>query len=311
MTVVMKIDLAGPRRRGLALGLNEAAGYLGVAAAAFATGALAASYAPRTVVWVGAALIAARRTAAQRLRRPRHRRARRATSSAAHGDAAAPPHALRGAFAQASLRDPVLRACSQAGLVNNLNDALAWGLAPLYLAAHGASVREIAIVAAAYPVVWGAGQLVTGWLSDHTGRKPLITGGMLVQAGALALLVAGGGAFAPSLARRRPARRRHGDGLPDADRRRLRRQPAARPRPRRSASTASGATSASSLGALIAGHRRRRCARRGRRSRSSPALTAASGSSSPPPHGSGTRSSNLPLSSDHRDQPQRRTTNGE
>ena len=99
----------------------------------------------------------------------------------------------------ASLRDPVLRACSQAGLVNNLNDALAWGLAPLYLAAHGASVREIAVVAAAYPVVWGAGQLATGWLSDHTGRKPLIAAGMLVQAGALGLLVAGGGAFAPSL----------------------------------------------------------------------------------------------------------------
>jgi MFS family permease len=85
-------------------------------------------------------------------------------------------------------------------LVNNLNDALAWGLAPLYLAAHGASVREIAVVAAAYPVVWGAGQLLTGWLSDHTGRKPLITAGMLVQAGALGLLVAGNGAFAPSLA---------------------------------------------------------------------------------------------------------------
>ena len=97
------------------------------------------------------------------------------------------------------MRDPVLRACSQAGLVNNLNDALAWGLAPLYLAAHGASVREIAVVAAAYPVVWGAGQLATGWLSDHTGRKPLITGGMLVQAAALGLLVAGDGAFAPSL----------------------------------------------------------------------------------------------------------------
>ena len=89
---------------------------------------------------------------------------------------------LRAAFAQASLRDPVLRACSQAGLVNNLNDALAWGLAPLYLAAHGASVREIAVVAAVYPVVWGAGQLATGWLSDHTGRKPLIAAGMLVQA---------------------------------------------------------------------------------------------------------------------------------
>ena len=92
-----------------------------------------------------------------------------------------------------------MRACSQAGLVNNLNDALAWGLAPLYLAAHGASVREIAIVAAAYPLVWGAGQLATGWLSDHTGRKPLITGGMFVQAAALGLLVAGDGAFAPSL----------------------------------------------------------------------------------------------------------------
>jgi MFS family permease len=93
-----------------------------------------------------------------------------------------------------------LRACSQAGLVNNLNDALAWGLAPLYLAAHGASVRQIAIVAAVYPVVWGAGQLAAGWLSDHTGRKPLITAGMLVQAAALGVLVGGDGAFAASLA---------------------------------------------------------------------------------------------------------------
>ena len=200
MTVVMKIDLAGPRRRGLALGLNEAAGYLGVAATAFATGALAASYAPRTVVWVGAALIsvvgllvsivAVRDTSAQV-----------ALEQQAHGTSHPSAHAsLGGAFAQATLHDPILRACSQAGLVNNLNDALAWGLAPLYLAANGASVRQIAVVAAAYPVVWGAGQLATGWLSDHTGRKPLITGGMLVQAAALGVLVAGGGAFAPSLA---------------------------------------------------------------------------------------------------------------
>jgi MFS family permease len=115
-----------------------------------------------------------------------------------HGDRA-PAHGLRSEFTHASLRDPVLRACNQAGLVNNLNDALAWGLAPLYLAAHGASIRQIAIVAAAYPVVWGAGQLATGWLSDHIGRKPLITGGMLVQAAALGLLVAGNGSFAPSL----------------------------------------------------------------------------------------------------------------
>src|SRR5918995_1010377 len=199
MTVVMKIDLAGPRRRGLALGLNEAAGHLGVAATAFLTGALAASYAPLTVVWVGAALIvlagllisvfAVRDTGPQV-----------ALEQRAHGADRSAHATLGGAFAQASLGDPILRACSQAGLVNNLNDALAWGLVPLYLAAHGASVREIAVVAAAYPVVWGAGQLLTGWLSDHTGRKPLITAGMLVQAGGLGLLVTGEGAFAPSLA---------------------------------------------------------------------------------------------------------------
>ena len=198
MTVVMKIDLAGPRRRGLALGLNEAAGYLGVAATAFATGALAASFAPRTVVWVGAALIATAGLLISAFA-VRDTGAHVTHEQDAYG-AATPVHrGLSDAFVHASLRDPILRACSQAGLVNNLNDALAWGLAPLYLAAHGASVREIAIVAAAYPLVWGAGQLVTGWLSDHTGRKPLITAGMLVQAGALGLLVAGDGAFTPSL----------------------------------------------------------------------------------------------------------------
>lgn len=200
MTVVMKIDLAGPQRRGLALGLNEAAGYLGVAATAFITGALAASYAPRTIVWVGAAAIAAAGLLVSVLA-VRDTGAHVAHEQRAHGDPEAAQHrGLREAFAQASWHDPVLRACSQAGLVNNLNDALAWGLAPLYLAAHGASVRQIAIVAAAYPLVWGAGQLATGWLSDHTGRKPLITAGMLIQAGALGLLVAGGGAFTASLA---------------------------------------------------------------------------------------------------------------
>jgi MFS family permease len=199
MTVIMKIDLAGPGRRGLALGLNEAAGYLGVAATAFATGALAVSYAPRTVVWVGAALIAAVGLLVSMLA-VRDTGLHVALEQQAHGDRV-PAHAgLRSAFAHASLHDPILRACSQAGLVNNLNDALAWGLVPLYLAAHGAGVRQIAIVAAVYPVVWGAGQLAAGWLSDHTGRKPLIASGMLVQAAALGLLVAGDGAFAPSLA---------------------------------------------------------------------------------------------------------------
>jgi MFS family permease len=196
MTVVMKIDLVGPRRRGLALGLNESAGYLGVALTAFATGALAATYAPRTLVWTGAAVIAGLGTLVSLLF---------IRDTGAHvGEeqrllGAAVASTLRSAFVRGTMGDRVLRACSQAGLVNNLNDALAWGLAPLYLAANGASITEVGIVAAIYPAVWGLGQLATGALSDHTGRKPLIATGMLVQAGALALLVAGGGAFTPAL----------------------------------------------------------------------------------------------------------------
>jgi MFS family permease len=199
MTVVMKIDLAGPARRGLALGLNEAAGYLGVAAAAFATGALAASVAPRTVVWLGAASIAVVGLGAS-VFAVHDTGAHVDHEQSAHGDASRQRLHLGAALARASVRDPVLRSCCQAGLVNNLNDALAWGLAPLYLAAHGVGVRRIAAVAAVYPVVWGAGQLLTGWLSDHTGRKPLIALGMLVQAVGLGVLGAGNGGFAPSLA---------------------------------------------------------------------------------------------------------------
>jgi MFS family permease len=198
MTVVMKIDLAGPARRGLALGLNESAGYLGVAAAALVTGALAASLAPRTVVWAGALAIALAGVIVSTFF-VRDTGAHVAHEQRAHHGGTAERHALRHAFVETSFRQPVLRTCSQAGLVNNLNDALAWGLAPLYLAAKGASPAEIGAVAALYPAVWGAGQLVTGWLSDHTGRKPLIVLGMLVQAVGLALLVAGGGAFEPAL----------------------------------------------------------------------------------------------------------------
>jgi MFS family permease/rhodanese-related sulfurtransferase len=196
MTVVMKIDLVGPRRRGLALGLNESAGYLGVAATAFVTGALAATFAPRTLVWTIGAVIAVLGTVISILF-VRDTAAHVEREQRAHGVGVA--RTLRSAFARATLHDPTLRACSQAGLVNNLNDALAWGLAPLYLAANGASLRQIGVVAAVYPAVWGAGQLLTGWLSDHTGRKPLIVAGMLTQAGALALLVLGDGAFAPAL----------------------------------------------------------------------------------------------------------------
>jgi MFS family permease len=197
MTVVMKIDLAGPARRGLALGLNESAGYLGVAATAFATGALAAIIAPRTAVWTGALAISLAGTLIA-LVFVRDTASHVAHEQAGHGERKALP--LSAAFAEASVRQPVLRACSQAGLVNNLNDALAWGLVPLYLAAHGANATRIAVVAAVYPALWGISQLATGWLSDLVGRKPLIVLGMLVQAGALALLVAGDGTFAASLA---------------------------------------------------------------------------------------------------------------
>ena len=85
-----------------------------------------------------------------------------------------------------SLREPALSACSQAGLVNNLNDGLAWGLLPLLFVRGGLPVGQVGLLAALYPAVWGLGQLLTGPLSDRLGRKPLITGGMLVQAVALA-----------------------------------------------------------------------------------------------------------------------------
>jgi MFS family permease len=188
MTVVMKVDLAGPARRGLALGLNETAGYLGVAATAFATGALASTVAPRTLIWtIGAAVAFAGLVSTIAFVR----------DTAAH---VALEQRGAGSAVRAALHQPVLRACSQAGLVNNLNDALAWGLAPLYLAAHGASVEEIGAVAALYPAVWGVGQLGGGWLSDAIGRKPPIVAGMLLQSGALALLVASHGDFAAAFA---------------------------------------------------------------------------------------------------------------
>jgi len=194
MTVVMKIDLVGPRRRGLALGLNESAGYGGVALAAGLSGWLAASFAPRDVLVVAGAVIAvsALLLSVVFVRDTADHVALEQARDHAGADAAPPP--LREAFARASYREPALRSCSQAGLVNNLNDGLAWGLVPLYLAAHSASVDDIALVAALYPGVWSVAQIATGHWSDRIGRKPLIVAGMLVQAAALALLALGNGA---------------------------------------------------------------------------------------------------------------------
>jgi MFS family permease len=195
MTVVMKIDLVGPRRRGLALGLNESAGYGGVALAAGLSGLLAASFAARDVLVVAGAIVAVSALLISVLF-VRDTAGHVALEQAQHSEKNGRPPALRSAFARASYREPALRACSQAGLVNNLNDGLAWGLVPLFLAAHGAGVEDVGLVAALYPAVWSVAQIGTGHWSDRVGRKPLIVAGMLVQAAALALLTLGGGALA-------------------------------------------------------------------------------------------------------------------
>jgi MFS family permease len=192
MTVVMKIDLVGPRRRGLALGLNESAGYGGVALAAGLSGLLAASFAARDVFVVAGAIIAVTALLMSVLF-VRDTATHVELEQAQHAHADSQPPTLRSAFARASYREPALRACSQAGLVNNLNDALAWGLVPLFLTAHGADVEDIGLVAALYPAVWSVAQIGTGHWSDRVGRKPLIVAGMLVQAAALALLAIGDG----------------------------------------------------------------------------------------------------------------------
>jgi MFS family permease len=192
MTVVMKIDLVGPRRRGLALGLNEAAGYGGVAVAAAVSGWLASEFAPRDVLVAGAAGVALTalaisvafvRDTAGHVRLEQER---------LHDSDERPPR-LADVFPDTSYRQPSLRACSQAGLVNNLNDALAWGLVPLFLAANGASPSQVGLVAGLYPGVWGLGQILAGQWSDRVGRKPLIVAGMLLQAAALGLLAASDG----------------------------------------------------------------------------------------------------------------------
>jgi MFS family permease len=194
MTVVMKIDLVGPKRRGLALGLNEAAGYGGVALAAGLSGWLAAEFAARDVVVVAGAVIAVVAFLLSVLF-VRDTSAHVALEQTHHPDADGNPPRLREAFAQASYRVPALRSSSQAGLVNNLNDGLAWGLVPLFLAAHGAGVAEVGLVAAIYPGVWSVAQIATGAWSDSIGRKPLIVAGMFVQAGALVVLALSNGAI--------------------------------------------------------------------------------------------------------------------
>jgi MFS family permease len=191
-TIIMKIDLVGPAKRGLAMGFNEAAGYVAVALTAVATGFIASHYGLRpepfylglayAALGLGISTLFVRETHGHAL----HEAANHTTTAdRLHGELT-----TREIFRLTSFREKALSSASQAGLVNNLNDGLAWGLLPLYFAAAGLSVARIGILAALYPAVWGLGQLVTGGLSDRIGRKPLIAGGMLLQAAALGLIAA-------------------------------------------------------------------------------------------------------------------------
>jgi MFS family permease len=197
MTVVMKIDLVGPRQRGLALGLNESAGYGGVALAAALSGWLASEFVARDVLVVAAAAVAGAGLLIAVLL-VRDTASHVALEQARHHDNAEGVPSVRAVFPLATYRDSALRSCSQAGLVNNMNDALVWGLLPLFLAAEGASVEEIGLVAGLYPAVWGVGQIGAGLWSDIVGRKPLIVAGMLIQASALFLLALSDGEVVPA-----------------------------------------------------------------------------------------------------------------
>jgi MFS family permease len=188
MTVIMKIDLVGPKQRGLAMGLNEFAGYLAVGIAAYASGAIAQAYGLRPwpfalgILSVAVALLLSLFAVRETHGHARHEAGRPGVQQLRFGTL----------LATVSWRDRTLSAISQAGLVNNLNDGLSWGILPLYFAAAGLDVEKIAVLAAAYPTTWGLLQLGTGALSDRIGRKVMITCGMLVQSLAIALFLVRG-----------------------------------------------------------------------------------------------------------------------
>jgi MFS family permease len=190
-TVIMKIDLVGPARRGLAMGLNECAGYVAVSLAALASGYLAASYGLRPqpfylgVVFAVAGLV----LSVLFVRDSRGHAEVEARQLPSTG--VMPKLSFGQVFWLVSWKDRALFSTSQAGLVNNLNDGMAWGLFPLYFAAAGLAVEQVGLLAAIYPGVWGLAQLVTGALSDRLGRKGMIVGGMWMQAAGIVVVLVG------------------------------------------------------------------------------------------------------------------------
>jgi MFS family permease len=187
-TVIMKIDLVGPKRRGLAMGLNEFAGYIAVAASALATGWVAARYGLRPEpFYLGVAFVAVGLALSVLFVRETHQHVSHETAllgAAAAGGVPTP----REVFWRTTLFDRNLSSVSQAGLVNNLNDGMAWGLFPLVFAAAGMDLAQVGLLAAVYPATWGLAQLATGALSDRTGRKPFIVWGMWIQAGGIGVV---------------------------------------------------------------------------------------------------------------------------
>jgi len=189
-TVIMKIDLVGPKRRGLAMGLNEFAGYVALAASAFATGWIAAHYGLRPQpFYLGVAYVAAGLLLSVLLvRETKHHVAHETKLRSA--DTADALLSQREVFRRTTFTDRNLSSVSQAGLVNNLNDGMAWGIFPLYFAAAGIGLERIGLLAGLYPAVWGVMQLFTGAWSDRIGRKGLIVWGMWLQATGIAVTAA-------------------------------------------------------------------------------------------------------------------------
>jgi MFS family permease len=185
MTVIMKVDLVGPKSRGLAVGLNEFAGYVALGLTALATGYLAQRWGLRPAPFYLGMVYAVLGLVLSVLM-VRDTRAHLALELAQHPRPASPLR-LREVFARTSWNDRNLFAACQAGLVNNLNDGMSWGLFPLFFAGFGLSIARIGVLKAVYPIIWGALQTITGPLSDRWGRKGLIVGGMWVQAAALGL----------------------------------------------------------------------------------------------------------------------------
>ncbi|MEX1168593.1 MAG: MFS transporter [Chloroflexota bacterium] len=198
-TVLMKIDLVGPRRRGLALGLNESSGYLAVAIAAFLTGLIAEVAGLRPAPFLLGLAIAGLGLAASVLFVHETQAHVTLEGVGDNGSPARPADGWRSLAWRTSLADPSLSSASQAGFVNNLNDGLAWGLLPIVQAAAGLPIAQIGLLSAAYPATWGLAQVATGALSDRIGRRRLIVAGMLVQAVAIASIAATSG-FWPWLA---------------------------------------------------------------------------------------------------------------